>query len=224
MSVRVFALALLAVAGILAASPAGADTPQPLKAHTGPGFEIGLVDANGAAVKAIDAAGSYTFTIEDLSELHNFHLVGPGIDRATSIEGSGTETWTLELANGTYNYYCDPHATLMKGSFTVGPVTTPTTTTTSTTPTPPKPPQKLAAKVGPGSTIAFAARAKAGRTQITVRDLSSKNNFHLSGPGLNKKTTAAFKGTVTWTVSLKKGTYTFRSDTNPKLRGKTKVG
>jgi len=214
---RLIALALLAAAAVLGAAPAVADTPQPLRGHTGPGFEIGLVDASGADVKAIDTAGTYTFTIEDLSELHNFHLIGPGVDRMTPVEWTGTETWTLDLANGTYRYVCDPHSTLMKGSFTVGPVTTPPTTK------PPAAVQKLAAKVGPGATIAFAARAKAGKAQITVRDLSARQNFHLSGPGVNKKTALAFKGTVKWTLTLKKGTYTFRSDSSPKLRGTTKV-
>jgi copper binding plastocyanin/azurin family protein len=225
---RVLALGLLAAAGVLAAAAPAvvADTPQPLRGHTGPGFEIGLVDANGVDVKKIDTPGTYTFTIEDLSELHNFHLIGPGIDKETSIEGQGTETWTLNLAAGTYNYFCTPHATIMKGSFTVGAVATTTPPTTTTTPKPKPPPaavQKLSAKVG-AATIAFAARAKAGKAQITVRDLSGKQNFHLSGPGVNKKTGVGFTGTVKWTLTLKKGTYVFRSDAAARLRGKTKVG
>ena len=83
--------------------------------------------------------------------------------------------------------------------------------------------QKLSARVGPGTKLSFPARAKAGKTQITVRDLSAADNFHLTGPGLNKKTAVAFKGTVKWTVTLKKGAYAFRSDAHATLRGKTKV-
>jgi hypothetical protein len=100
---RIIVAATLAAVAALAAAPAIAETPQPLRGTTGPGFEIHLVDANGADVKAIDTAGSYTFVIDDRSELHDFHLVGPNVDRATSVTGMGTETWTVELANGTYN-------------------------------------------------------------------------------------------------------------------------
>ena len=211
---RITAAAASSAVAVLAAAPAVADTPQPLRGHTGPGFEIALVDANGADVRAIDAPGTYTFVIDDRSELHDFHLVGPNVDRATTVVGMGTETWTVDLATGTYNYFCDPHATTMRGSFTVGAVTVPPTKT---------PLQKLSARVGPGQRVAFAARADAGKTQITVRDLSVKDNFHLMGPGVNRRTGIAFKGTAKWTLTLKTGTYTFRSDAHAKLRGKTKV-
>ena len=35
---------------------------------------------------------------------------------------------------------------------------------------------------------------KAGRYRIVVRDRSHLHNFHLTGPGVNKKTTVAFHG------------------------------
>jgi len=40
---------------------------------------------------------------------------------------------------------------------------------------------------------------------------------------VNKKTGVAFKGSVTWTVTLAAGTYSFRSDAHPKLHGTLKV-
>ena len=100
------------------------------------------------------------------------------------------------------------------------------------TPPPPatKPPTstgkvtKLNARVGPGAKISFAPSAPAGKATITVRDMTAADNFHLIGPGVNKKTGVGFKGTATWTVSLKKGVYAFRSDAHAKLRGKTTVG
>ena len=82
---------------------------------------------------------------------------------------------------------------------------------------------KMSASVGPGQKIAFARTAKAGKPTITIRDLTAKDNFHLTGPGVTKKTGVAFKGTVKWTVTLKAGTYTYRSDAHKGLKGTLKV-
>jgi NitT/TauT family transport system substrate-binding protein len=78
----------------------------------------------------------------------------------------------------------------------------------------------LEAKVGPGRSISVkqggraAKRVDPGKYLIIVRDASKALNFHLVGPGLNKKTPVAGKnGTYRWTVTLKAGRYTFRSDT-----------
>jgi plastocyanin len=123
----------------------------------------------------------------------------------------------VTFVDGTYTYLCDAHATTMKGTFTVGTLPPP--------PPPPPPPvvTKLKGSVGPGSKIAFVHTAAAGKAKITIRDLTAKDNFHLSGPGVNKKTRVAFKGTVTWTVTLQPGAYSFRSDAHAKLRGKLTV-
>jgi len=47
---------------------------------------------------------------------------------------------------------------------------------------------------------------------IVVTDTSKLHNFHLKGPGINKKTSVAGKATSTWTVTLKKGKYTYLCD------------
>jgi hypothetical protein len=52
----------------------------------------------------------------------------------------------------------------------------------------------------------------AGTYTIQVRDRSRFHNFHLRGPGVNKSTGVDFVGTVTWTVTLSKGIYTFVCD------------
>lgn len=100
--------------------------------------------------------------------------------------------------------------------------TTHTTTTTQTTPTPVST-QKLAGVVGPGAKITFKRTARKGKSSITVHDMTKKDNFHLVGPGVNKKTGVAFVGTVTWTLMLKPGSYAFRSDAHAKLHGTLKV-
>jgi plastocyanin len=59
--------------------------------------------------------------VNDKSSIHNFHLKGPGFDKATSVPGVGKTTWNVPLRVGTYTYVCDPHASTMKGSFGVHP-------------------------------------------------------------------------------------------------------
>jgi plastocyanin len=90
---------------------------------------------------------------------------------------------------------------------------------------------KLVATDGPGFTISVkkagkkVVKIKPGKYTITVKDLSSAHNFHLTGPGLNKKTTVSFQGTKTWTVTLKKGTYKYVCDPHaPIMKGSFKVG
>jgi plastocyanin len=76
----------------------------------------------------------------------------------------------------------------------------------------------LVATVGPGYSIRLTKGGrkvktlKAGRYRITVRDLSAAHNFHLRGPGLNKKTAVGYRGTTRWTVRLRKGVYRFQCD------------
>lgn len=72
--------------------------------------------------------------------------------------------------------------------------------------------------VGPGFTISLTqggkkvTTLKAGSYTIVVADKASIHDFHLTGPGVNKKTGVAFKGTQTWKVTLKKGKYTYQCD------------
>jgi plastocyanin len=210
--IRLGILSLVLVATLASAS-AAADTPL-LRGTVGPDFTISLIDANGATVKTLDP-GTYLVHIDDMSEFHNFHLTGPGVSQMTSVPDIESADWTVTFTDGgTYTYLCDAHPTTMKGTFTVGRVAPP--------PPPPLPVPVVAAlkgSVGPGSKISFVRKAAAGATKITIRDLTAKDNFHLSGPSVNKKTGVAFKGTVTWTVMLKPGSYTFRSDKHSKLRG-----
>ena len=63
--------------------------------------------------------GAYTIKVSDKSNIHNFRLKGPGVNKATSVAAVGSKTWTVTLKAGKYTYLCDPHASIMKGSFTV---------------------------------------------------------------------------------------------------------
>jgi hypothetical protein len=204
---------------LLLALPGGAGAQSPtLFGTVGPGFFIKLADASGNPVTHLDP-GTYTIQIEDKGDLHNFHLVGPGVDMATEIEPTGTFTWTVTLVAETYTYQCDAHPLTMKGAFTVG-------TPPAPAPPPVAKPVTLAATVGPGLTIALRTLAgrklvsvKAGPVVIRVNDRSAKDNFHLLGPGVNRATSRPGRTTVVWKLTLRRGAYSYRSDATPTLRG-----
>jgi plastocyanin len=114
-----FPLALLAVALAAATSGSARSTAAPkLTGVSGPGFTIVLKSA-GKVVKTLKA-GTYTILVEDKSSIHNFHLIGPGVHKTTTVPFTGNQTWTVKLKKGTYTYQCDIHAaTGMKGTFKV---------------------------------------------------------------------------------------------------------
>lgn len=55
-------------------------------------------------------------------------------------------------------------------------------------------------------------KLKAGTYSILVKDTTTAHNFRLAGPGVDKATSVGGKQTVTWKVTLKKGTYTYVCD------------
>ena len=96
-------------------------TPTPkatLKGKVGPGPTISLKTESGEPVKKL-VAGIYVFEVDDLSESHNFHLTGPGIDEKTEVEATATDRFTRTLKPGRYTFVCDAHKDSMHGSFTV---------------------------------------------------------------------------------------------------------
>jgi plastocyanin len=97
----------------------GASASGTLEGETGPGFEI-EVKQNGEDAESVKA-GTYTLKVEDKSDQHNFHLIGPGVDQmVTDVGFVGDKTVTVTLKKGTYTYQCDPHASSgMKGTFQV---------------------------------------------------------------------------------------------------------
>jgi len=109
-------VALAAIVAALAVPSAFGATPT-LTGTVGPGFTITLKQGSAKVSKL--KAGKYVFKISDKSSIHNFHLKGPGVDKTTSVGKTGSSTWTVTLKKGKYTYVCDPHASFMKGSFTV---------------------------------------------------------------------------------------------------------
>jgi plastocyanin len=97
----------------------GPSTSAELDGEVGPGFDI-EVKQNGQDAESVKG-GTYTLKVEDKSDIHNFHLIGPGVDQeVTSVPFQGEKTVTVALEPGTYTYQCDPHASQgMTGTFEV---------------------------------------------------------------------------------------------------------
>jgi hypothetical protein len=111
-------LALLAVFAALSLLAPAVATAKTFYGTVGPSMTITLKRANGTVVSRIQN-GTHTFVIRDRSDMHNFHLLGPGLDRKTRVGFTGRRKWTLTLSVGTYRYRCDPHRSMMRGRFTV---------------------------------------------------------------------------------------------------------
>jgi plastocyanin len=104
--------------GALALSAPSQAVPVKMTGTVGPGFTINLT----RLAKKVTAVkpGLYSITVADKSNIHNFHLIGPGVNKEiTGIGFVGKKTVTVRLRKGTYRYICDPHLTIMKGSFKV---------------------------------------------------------------------------------------------------------
>ena len=111
---RIYFGLVAAALALLVVAPTEAAVPK-LVGTVGPGFTITLKKGSTKVTKL--KAGKYSVTISDLSSSHDFHLSGPGVNKATSVGGTGKSTWTVTLQKGkTYRFKCDIHP-FMNGSF-----------------------------------------------------------------------------------------------------------
>ena len=79
----------------------------------------------------------------------------------------------------------------------------------------------LSASVGPGFSISLTQNGSAvtnlapGTYTIDVSDMATVHNFHLSGPGVDEKTSVTGTGSTSWTVTFSAGSYHFQCDAHP---------
>ena len=106
----------VACAAALAVAPASAASGHRglpvLKGSVGPGFEISISDHSVPA-------GRYKLVVNDKGTIHNFHIFGDGVDKATSIPLTGKTKFKVKLKVGTYQIQCDQHSTSMFTTLTV---------------------------------------------------------------------------------------------------------
>jgi plastocyanin len=87
---------------------------------------------------------------------------------------------------------------------------------------------RLYARVGPGTTITLkrangtlVKHLSPGKRTLVVRDRASNHNFHLKGPGVDRRTRVAFTGRRTWSLHFSPGTYTYLCDVHPSTMRRT---
>jgi plastocyanin len=97
--------------------PATPKAPTRLSARVGPRASITLTNAAGKRALRLKA-GRYRITVRDVSGAHNFHLVGPSVNRKTGVAFKGTATWTVTLTAGRYTYRSD-RSKKLKGTLMV---------------------------------------------------------------------------------------------------------
>jgi hypothetical protein len=230
---RILVVVVLLVAGVFLAASRSAAGPVQETTLFGSIGDAGITvrDAQGTRVTHLDP-GSYRLEVDDQSDIHNFHLQGPGVDVTTGVDFVGKTSFTVDLADGSYMYICDVHPISLRGSFTVGNAPTPTPT-----PKPPSgvvtPASKLVLTSGPGFTITLKTSAGAtvkklqtGSYTTIVRDRAHIHDGHLIAAGFDKRTTVPFVGTQTWKVRLKKpGTLRFLCDPHAAqgMKGSAKI-
>jgi hypothetical protein len=197
---------------------------QTLHGQVGPSFQISLSFDDGSPATNLPA-GTYTVEVKDLSEQHNFHLFGPGVDQKTEISTSSEASWTVTFQdqNG-YSFQCDAHSSLT-GNFTVGSLPAPAAVTThaadptpvATAPSPPQLPLRggLQGVVGPGVTVDLlkggkrVARIPRGIYEFAISDKSKKDGFTIrqvvGGRFTSELTPARFVGRKTVSIELRPG-------------------
>jgi len=63
-------------------------------------------------------AGKYNVAVTDKSTKDNFHLLGKGVDKSTSVKRTQTITWTITLKKGLYRFSSDG-SSKRRGSFRI---------------------------------------------------------------------------------------------------------
>jgi plastocyanin len=107
-------------AAIGVASASTSSTPMLIgKVGINDAFKITLKTPAGKTVKTLKS-GFYKLKVTDGSDIHNFQIEGPGLDkRVTSVNFKGTKTIRVHFRKGKYKFYCMPHESSMFGFFKV---------------------------------------------------------------------------------------------------------
>ena len=84
----------------------------------GPTAVISLTNAAGKRITSTKA-GAYSITVRDRSKVHNAHLVGTGVNRKTTLAGTGTLAWKVKLSAGLLRFFSDRSPKTVRGAIRV---------------------------------------------------------------------------------------------------------
>lgn len=79
---------------------------------------------------------------------------------------------------------------------------------------------KIELKNAAGRTV---TAIRAGSYRIKIEDKATMHNFHLKGPGVNRRTSIGGVTETIWTVRLQPGKYSFACDAHPDMHGSFRV-
>jgi len=235
---------LAALAGVVAALPASAYARHgQIPCSGNPDYVGHMGDADGwfrypvgRSAEHINA-GTFTLAIDDTSTTQNFHLRdltwnGTHVDRSTSGPGTSEECWTVTLDVGDYEWKSDSDPDgFLRGLVTAHPNPNPPPPPPPPSPTGPPPPPPppvqpdLIFTVGPDARIAtFYADGRPltnlppGTYNVQVHDLSANHDLHLTGPGIDEKTSVGEIEHPIWRLTFRAGTYRLKCDVHPTLK------
>ena len=181
-------------------------------------------------------AGTFVLAIDDTSTTQNFHLSdltwgGSHLDKTTSPSGTSEECWTVTFEVGDYQWQSDADPGEIRGVVSVHPAIPPPPPPPPSPAGPPPPPPPPTAQpdliftVGPDARIAtFYADGRKltnlppGTYNVQVHDLSAAHNLHLTGPGIDEKTSVADIEHPVWRLTFKAGTYRLKCDVHPTIK------
>jgi hypothetical protein len=192
-------------------------------------------------------AGTFVLAIDDTSTVQNFHLKdltwgGSHLDKMTSPEAMTEECWTVtfevgDFGSADYEWQSDADPEDIRGVVTVHPpfpppppppVPPPPSPAGPPPPAPPPPPSAqpdLIFTVGPDAKMAtFYADGRRvtnlppGTYNVQVHDLSGAHNLHLTGPGIDEKTSVADIEHPVWRLTFRVGTYRLKCDVHPAVK------
>lgn len=82
-----------------------------IRGSVGPDFVISIN-------KDLVPAGRYKLIVRDRGTIHNFRIMGTGVDERTGVPETGKYEFKIEVVAGTYKIFCGPHRS-MRTSLTV---------------------------------------------------------------------------------------------------------